>query len=136
MSDVKEYQIFLKGEDKTNCVSRFEKIGSKYKIVFNSGKAFTYNARNVQIVESVLKQEKPRDVFDYLSKVANKVGLKAKVGDGKEINILSHNLSKLGFIDKDSLLGHFLSKSGPNIKSQLLNPKEPQKTKKTLKHIN
>ncbi|MBK24688.1 MAG: DNA helicase [Halobacteriovorax sp.] len=118
MGDVKEYQIFLKGEDKTNSVSRFEKIGSKYKIVFNSGKTFTYNARNVQIIESVLKQEKPRDVFDYLSKIASKVGLKAKVGDGKEINILSHNFSKLGFIDKDSLLGHFLSKSGPNVKSE------------------
>ncbi len=118
MSDIKEFQIFLKGEDKTYSVKTFERIGSKYKVVFNSGKAFTYNARNVQIVESVLKQERPKDIFDYLCKVAAKVGLKAKVGDGKEINILSHNFSKLGFIDQDSILGHFLSKSNPNVKSE------------------
>jgi len=93
MSAIKEYQILLKGEDKTNSVSRFEKLGNKYKVVFNSGKVFTYNARNVQIIESVLKHEKPRDTFDYLNKVAIKVGLKAKFGDGKEINILSHNFS-------------------------------------------
>src|SRR5690554_1900304 len=116
MSNIKEFQIFLKGEDKTSSVKSFDRIGTKIRVVFNSGKAFNYNAKNVQIVESVLKQEKPRDVFDYLSKVANKVGLKAKVGDGKEINILSHNFSNLGFIDKESLLGHFLSKSDPKVK--------------------
>jgi len=118
MRDITEYKIFLKGEDKTNSVSRFEKIGNKYRIVFNNGKAFSYNARNVEITESALKQEKSREVFDYLSEIAGKVGLKAKVGDGKEINILSHNFSKLGFIDHNSLLGHFLKESDPNIKSE------------------
>lgn len=95
--------------DKTNSVSRFERIGNKFKIVFNNGKSFNYNSSNVKIVESVLNQKKPKDVFSYLIKIAEKVGLNARIDDEKVINILSHNYSKLGFISKDSLLGRFLS---------------------------
>lgn len=111
MNKVKEYQIFLKGEDSTSSVSKFERIGNKFKVVFNSGKAFTYNSSNVKIIESVLKQQKPRSVFDYLRNISEKVGIKAKFGDGKEFNVLSYNYSKLDFIAKDSLLGHFLSEN-------------------------
>lgn len=105
----KDYQIFLKGEDKTNSISHFEKVGGKYKIVFKSGKVFKYNAENVQIIESVLKEQKPRAVFQYLNRLAESVGIKADLGDGKDLNILAHNFSQLGFVDPNSLFGHFLS---------------------------
>lgn len=109
MDKIKEYKIFLKGEDKTNSVRTFELIGDKCKVVFNSGKAFTYNSRNVDIVESILKQAKPRDVFEYLKKIAKKVGVRTNLGDGKKLNVLSRHFSALGFIEEDSLLGQFLS---------------------------
>lgn len=110
MRVIKEFQIFLKGEDKTNNVSSFERIGNKYIVVFNSGKTFTYNSRNVKVVDSVLKEEKPKDVFTYLAKVAELVGLKTNFDDGKELNILAHNYNKIGFISRESLLGLFLKK--------------------------
>lgn len=113
MDNIQQYQIFLKGEDKTNNVREFERIGDKYKVVFNSGKAFTYNATNVKIVESILRQAKPRDIFEYLEKIAEQVGITATLSDGKRLNILSHHFSDLGFIEQDSLLGHFLSGTRP-----------------------
>lgn len=113
MEILKDYRIFLKGEDKTTNVREFERIGDKVNVVFNSGKAFTYNATNVKIVESILKQRKPRDIFEYLENIAEQVGIKARLGDGKELNILSHHFSDLGFIDQKSLLGHFLSGTRP-----------------------
>lgn len=113
MDKIKDYQIFLKGEDNTSNVREFERIGDKYKVVFNSGKAFTYNAVNVKIVESILKQTKPRDIFEYLEKIVEKIGIRTNLGDGKELNVLSYHFSDLGFIDKNSLLGHFLSGTRP-----------------------
>lgn len=113
MDKIKQYQIFLKGEDKTNSVREYKRIGDKYKVVFNSGKAFTYNEKNVKIVESILRQAKPRDIFQYLEKIAEQVGISATLSDGKKLNILSRHFSDLGFIEQDSLLGHFLSGTHP-----------------------
>lgn len=118
MIDTKEYKIFLKGKDETTRVSRFEKIGNGYKIVFNSGRTYTYGSKKVQIIESVLKEKKPRDAFDYLNEIANKTGLKATRENGKTRSLLSDHFSKLGFISQDSLLGHFLKERDPNTQSQ------------------
>jgi len=114
MEILKEYQIFLKGEDRTANVREFERTGDKVRVVFNSGKAFTYNATNVRIVESILKQKKPRDTLEYLEKIAEQIGLKARLGDGTMLNVLSHHFADLGFIDQKSLLGHFLSGTRPS----------------------
>lgn len=110
MKDFVEFRIFLKGEDKTNSVCSFERIGNKYKVIFNSGKTFIYNSQNVKIIESALCEDKPKDVFAYLVKVAEAIGLKASFDDGKVLNLLANHYKNLGFISKDSLLGHFLTK--------------------------
>jgi hypothetical protein len=111
MNPVEKYikhQIYLKGEDKTYSVRSFKRIGNKFEVIFNSGKKFTYNASNVQIIESALSSQKSRNRFDYLKSIAHAVGLSVEVTKGKVINILSNNYSKIGFVFPDSVLAAFL----------------------------
>ena len=63
---VKDFRIFLKGEERTEDIIRYQKVGNKYNVVFNSGKQYTYAAYNVKIVESALKDKNSKVCFEYL----------------------------------------------------------------------
>ncbi len=102
MAKTKKFQIYLKGEDRTDEVLDYRRIGNKYEVTFNSGKTFNYNSNNVRIVE-------PRQYFSYLKRIADEIGLKVNVEDGRTINILSINYSKIKGISTDSVFGAFVS---------------------------
>jgi superfamily I DNA and/or RNA helicase len=113
----KSFKIYLKGEDKTDNVSRYRRIGDKYEVTFNNGKLFAYNASNVRIVASALNAKKPRDCFEYLKCIAAAVGLKEELESGKIINILENAYAKIDFVLPDSLLDAFLSGKLPEAQS-------------------
>ncbi len=117
----KQFQIYLKGKDETWRVRGYKRVGNKYDITFTNGKIFTYNARNVRVIESALKSQKSRDCFDYLKEIAGSVGLNTVVAKGKIVNILSYNYSKIKFILPESMLGSFLF--GELSEAKLSNPK-------------
>ena len=114
----KQFQIYLKGENKTESVREFKYDGGKYQVTFTDGKTFTYNACNVRIIESALNVPKSRDCFDYLKDIAAAIGLNVEIDKGKVVNILSHNYSKIEFVLPDSMLGAFLCGKLPEAKSQ------------------
>lgn len=114
----KKFQIYLKGEDKTENVRYIKQNGDQYDVTFTNGKKFTYNANNVRIIESALNSQKSRDCFDYLKDTAMAVGLNIEVDKGKVVNILSHNYSKIKFVMPDSMLGVFLCGKMPEAKPQ------------------
>lgn len=114
----KQFQIYLKGENKTESVREYKRIGDKYQVTFTDGKTFTYNARNVRIIESALNTQKSRACFDYLKDIAVAVGLNVEIDKEKVVNILSHNYSKIDFVTPDSMLGAFLCGTLPNPKLQ------------------
>lgn len=97
----KDFRIYLKGEDKTDAVRNYRRVGNTYEVTFNSGKIFNYNIQNVKIVG-------PRECFSYLKRIADEVGLEVEI-DGKTINILSINYSKIKTIPPDSILEAFVS---------------------------
>lgn len=99
-----DYRIFLKGEDCTNKVIKYQKVGNRYNIVFNNGKQYSYAAYNVLVIESALKDEKSKTCFEYLKEIADAVGL---IKNGE--NILLSNYNKIGFIDNESMLAKFIS---------------------------
>lgn len=101
MAKKKRFQIYLKGEDRTKDVRDYRRIGNKYEVVFNSGKTFNYNADNVRVVE-------PGECFSYLKRIADEVGLKVEVEDGRTINILSINYSKINTYKPESVFGSFV----------------------------
>lgn len=121
VSRQKQFQIYLKGKNETWRVQDFKYFGNKCEVTFTNGKKFTYNARNVRIIESALKSPKSRDCFDYLKEIADAVGLNAEVAKGKIVNILSYNYSKIKFILPESMLGAFLF--GEFLEAKLSNPK-------------
>ncbi len=103
---VKDFRIFLKGEERTEDIIRYQKVGNKYNVVFNSGKQYTYAAYNVKIVESALKDKNSKICFEYLKEIADEIGI---VNKGK--NLLSSSYEKIKFIDKESMLAKFISKN-------------------------
>lgn len=113
----KIFQIYLKGEDRTNSVQEYKHVGSKIEVIFNDGRKFSYNTKNVQVVESQLNDPKSLECFSYLKKLAEEIGLKAEVGDGRVINILEQNYAKIDFVDPKSVLASFLSGNRPESRS-------------------
>ena len=105
----KDFRIFLKGEECTNKVIRYQKVGNKYNIIFNNGKQYTYAGYNVEIIESELKNKDAKNCFEYLKDIANAIGL-TKNGE----NILLSNYNKIDFIDSNSMLAKFISQKQPN----------------------
>ena len=103
----KQFQIYLKGKNETWRVRDFRHFGNKCEVTFTNGKTFTYNARNVRIIESALNGSKSRNCFDYLKEIAEAIGLKAEIHGGKVVNILSYNYSKIDFVMPDSMLAFF-----------------------------
>lgn len=112
----KQFQIYLKGKNETWRVRGYKRVGSKYDVTFTNGKIFTYNACNVRIIESALNVNKSRNCFDYLKEIAEAIGLKAEIPQGKIVNILSYNYSKIDFVMPDSMLSAFLSGKMPEFR--------------------
>ena len=108
-NEPKQFRIYLKGEDKTKSIQNFARVGDNYQMTFVNGKTFTYKANNVQIMESALNAPKSGDCFNYLKRIAEKVGLTVEIDEGKVINILTKNYAKIDFVPPDSMLGAFLS---------------------------
>lgn len=108
MIENKSYKILLKGEDRTDDVLSYNRGDRKVEVIFNDGKKFSYNIENVEIVESILKEENTNNVLTYLKEVANTVGLQVKINN-KELNILSNHFSKIDFIPTNSILGSYLN---------------------------
>lgn len=114
---MKQFQIYLKGKNETWRVRDFRHLGNKCEVTFTNGKTFTYNARNVRIIESALNGSKSRNCFDYLKEIAEAIGLKAEIYGGKVVNILSYNYSKIDFVMPDSMLGAFLNGKIPGART-------------------
>ncbi|MDR2719267.1 MAG: DUF2726 domain-containing protein [Nitrososphaerota archaeon] len=111
----KQFRIYLKGEDKTDSVHDVRLVGEKYEVIFNNGKAFTYSANNVQLIKTLQNKKEGQECFEYLKRIAHETGLKVKLDNGEELNILSHNYSKIKFITPESILGVFLSGKLPEV---------------------
>lgn len=117
MSKNKNFQIYLKNEDRTESVQSYRQIGDKYEVTFIGGKTFIYNANNVRLVVNEADSE---ECLHYLKSVADEIGIKIRDDEGRDINILSSVYSKISVIVPDSVLHLFASGKLNSTKSQLL----------------
>jgi len=104
----KDFRIFLKGEEATHKVVKYQRIGNRYNVIFNNGKQYTYAAYNVKLIESALQDKKSKECFEYLKDIAGEIGL---VNKQNNENILLGNYEKIKFIDKDSMLAKYISQT-------------------------
>ena len=101
-----DYQIIVKGIDKTREILSFEQKNDKVEIVYLSGeKTYSYLAEDVKIIRSALCDRIVKNIFDYLKEITQEVGLK----DEKGGNILSNRYAKIDFVSENSILSAFLS---------------------------
>jgi superfamily I DNA and/or RNA helicase len=100
------YQIIVKGIDKTDEIRSFERNGSMVEITYLlSDKTYSYSKKDVKIIESVLLDTVAKKIFNYLKKIAEEVGLK----DDKKENILLNRYKKIDFVSENSMLSAFLT---------------------------
>jgi hypothetical protein len=72
LTEHKEFQIYLKGENRTDDVVKFDLSddGQKYDITFKNGQRYSYNSDNVRIDTPDLNDRHRHDCFEYLKEVA------------------------------------------------------------------
>lgn len=79
-------------------------FGSYCRIIYKSNYSEICFAKDVQIIDSALNNNKSRNCFDYLKSIAAEIGLKIN-----NYNILAAHYNKIDFIRDDSVLASFLS---------------------------
>lgn len=107
--------IYIDGKNRTEDIVSYSYIETgfkkdKYAIKFKNNNAeYFYNASKVEIVESAIKSEKSKNLFQYLNQIADTVGITTEEGK----NILADSYSKITFIPKYSILSNFLNREQP-----------------------
>src|SRR5574344_2753092 len=83
-----------------------DKCAIKYK---NNDTEYFYSANKVKIVKSAIDTEKSKNLFQYLTQIADTVGLTTEEGK----NILADSYSEIEFIPHYSILANFLKGEQP-----------------------
>lgn len=104
--------IYIDGHDRTDSVLSYSFVGNRCFVTFkNSPKPYAYATSKIKIVKSAIDTEKSKNLFQYLTKIADTVGLTTEEGK----NILADSYSRITFIPKYSILANFLNKVQPTV---------------------
>ncbi|MBC6399670.1 MAG: AAA family ATPase [Ekhidna sp.] len=116
---IKRELIYIDGKEKTDRIASCRNYGDKCGIVFkNRNTEYIYKKSRIKIVKTAISEENANNIFSYLNKLADKVGLKTEEGN----NILAESYQSISFIPKDCILANYLNKTIPvaNNISQLI----------------
>jgi len=98
--------IFINGKDETDRIVSYSYRANKCDIVFrNSNKSYSYNADKVKIVKTAVSEDKAYNIFRYLERIADTIGLKMEDGE----NILSRSYQRISVISKDCILSNYFN---------------------------
>ena len=112
---LKKELIYIDGNNRTDDIVSYHFIGRGYvndKCVIRfkyNNKEYIYSANKVKIVESAINSEKSNNLFQYLTQIADTVGLTTEEGK----NILADSYSEIEFIPHYSILANFLKGEQP-----------------------
>lgn len=110
----KRHLIYIDEKDETTRIASYSHRGNKYIIVFkNNDKEYAYNSDRVRVVRTAISEDKAYNIFNYLGKIADAVGLRTKEGD----NILAKTYQRISFIPEDCILANYLNGTMPRINS-------------------
>lgn len=103
---LKRELIYINGKDETDRITSCSYSGDKCVIVFKSNsKPYSYNTEKVKIIHSGVTNNNAYNIFNYLKKIADTVGLEV----GPIGNILANSFKRISFIPKDCMLSNYLN---------------------------
>jgi superfamily I DNA and/or RNA helicase/very-short-patch-repair endonuclease len=103
---LKKELIYIDGEDRTDSISSYSFVGNRCFVTFkNNPKSYAYGNDKIKIIKSAIDSEKSNNLFLYLNKIADTVGLTTEEGK----NILADSYSKITFIPNYSILANYLN---------------------------
>ena len=107
---IKRELIYIDGKDETERIDSCWDYGDKCGVVFkNRETEYTYNKNRVRIVKTAISEDNANNIFSYLNKIAETVGLKTEEGS----NILAKSYQAISHIPKDCILANYLNKTVP-----------------------
>ena len=107
---IKRELIYIDGKDETERIDSCWDYGDKCGVVFkNRETEYTYNKNRVRIVKTAISEDNANNIFSYLNKIAETVGLKTEEGS----NILAKSYQAISYIPKDCILANYLNKTVP-----------------------
>ncbi|MDR2064201.1 MAG: AAA family ATPase [Prevotellaceae bacterium] len=108
---LKKELIYVDGEDRTDDISSYYFVSNRCFVTFkNNPKSYIYGYDRIKIVKSAINSEKSNNLFQYLNKIADTVGLTTEEGK----NILADSYAKITFIPSYSILANFLNRIQPS----------------------
>jgi len=97
---LKRELIYIDGKDETDRIVSYSYHGYNLGIVFkNRATAYSYSRDRAIVVKTAISDDKAFNIFNYLKKIADTVGLKTVEGD----NILGKSYQQISFISKDCM---------------------------------
>jgi len=105
---LKRELIYIDGKDETDRIASYSYRGDKCVIVFkNNNKEFSYGLNRARIVKTAISDDKSHNIFNYLKKIADTIGLKTEEGN----NILAKSYELVSVIPKNCILANFLDRT-------------------------
>ena len=112
--DPEYIKLFWNGKEKTNIIEAYSFVHGeeqywriKYSTKEGDIKEWNYLPGDVKIVESCLSDDKAKDAFEYLKRIARANNL-GKEENGEEKGILEKQYAKIDFIDKLMAIAPYL----------------------------
>lgn len=110
---LKRELIYIDGKDETNRIVSYSYRDDKCVIVFkNNDTPYSYNLNRVKVVQTAIS-DKACNIFNYLEKIADTVGLKTE----DDNNILAKIYQRISFLPEDCILSNYLSGTIPKMSS-------------------
>ena len=106
--------IYIDGKDRTEDIVSYSFVDNRCLVTYkNSNTSYAYGKNKIKIVKSALNSDKSSNLFNYLKKIADTVGLKTDEGN----NILADSYSKITFVSEDCVLSNYLNEIMPRKKT-------------------
>ncbi|MDR1349003.1 MAG: AAA family ATPase [Prevotellaceae bacterium] len=103
---LKRERIHIDGKDETDRIASYSYRDDKCIIIFkNNDTEYSYNRNRVKIIKNAISDNKSYNIFNYLKKIADTIGLETERGE----NILAQSYRQISFISEDCVLANYLN---------------------------
>lgn len=112
---LKRELIYIDGKDETDRIASYSYHDNKCVLIYkNNDTKYSYGKNRVKIVKTAISSEKAYNLFNYLKRIADTVGLKTEEGD----NILSKSYERISHMPEDCILANYLNATMPRMSNR------------------